>query len=103
MGELEIVTTYVKLANYLTKNQLIQANAMTQRMENLLKDEFGENDPATHPLCGVLRITKKIQQQIVLGNTEKALIMATEEMRTELQKTQDLDITIREVRQSLGD
>ena len=102
MDKIEIVTNYVKLANFLSKNQLVQANAVTQRMENQLKDDFGDNDPSVHPLFEVYKLIKQTQQQITLGNTSRA-VEITNRIRVSLQDKPETKEAIKEVKETLGD
>jgi hypothetical protein len=100
MDKIEIVTSYVKLANYLNKNQLVQAHAMTQRMDAQFKDAFNEEgkEPDTHPLFEVYRLAVQIQQMIVLGNRDYAIQLCSQ-MRLALRDKQALQ----EIKQILGD
>ena len=102
MDKIEIVTNYVKLANYLNKNQLVQANALTQRMENQIRDDFEDKPPEAHPFFEVYKLVKQVQQRIVLGDRNRA-IEITSQMRVSLQDRPEIKETMNEVKQSLGE
>lgn len=103
MDKIDIVTNYVKLVNYLNKNQLVQANAMTQRMEGQLKDELsGIEDPSTNPLFEVMRYVKQVHQMIIVGNRGKALEISNL-IRNSLKDKAETNEAINEIKQTLGE
>jgi len=76
MDKVELITQYVRLVNFLTQNQLVQANAILQRMENMILSEFRktpEKDPSEHPFFSSFKVIKVLQQVVIQGRTADAL------------------------------
>lgn len=67
----------VRLKSFLDNNQLVQANAISKKIQGMIKDRLSADIPKgtpmeNHPLWGAYRITLRIESGILSGNRRLA-------------------------------
>ncbi len=65
-----------RLDFFLKNNQLVQANAISSRIEQLIRTEIAKSDKQdeSHPLWYFFRSLRRCQNHIINGTTDLALI-----------------------------
>lgn len=89
-----LVIEFMKLKNFLSFNQLVQANAIAQKLEsileNIIKDECSDpKEVEKHPLWKNFRNVHCIKSFILSGRAQDALILAEKLIDFEPRKPSD--------------
>jgi hypothetical protein len=80
-----LLITYQRLNSFLENNQLVQANALVQKLEGMLQDIFKQTrflpqipPIEQHPLWPAFRCCLRIRSKILGGETKQAFQEAIE-------------------------
>lgn len=81
MENARLLITYQRLNSFLENNQLVQANALVQKLEGMIQDAFKKETPKAieqHPLWPAFRCCLRIKSKILGGETKQAFQEAIE-------------------------
>lgn len=75
-----LVIEALKLVNFLSNNQLVQANAISQKIESMLEKTvmIPGKKPEEHPYWGAYHCSIRVRNYVLSGKTENALADARE-------------------------